>query len=219
MEEIVLVGGGGHCRACIDVIEAENKFRIAGVVDVKEKIGTKIMGYDIFATDDDLPRLVKDYKSFFVTIGHMKDPGKRITLYEYLKGIGATFPVIVSPTAYVSDHARVASGAIIMHKASVGINVKIGNNCIINTGAIVEHDSTIDDYCHISTGAVVNGNCIVGSGTFVGSNSVIVNDIKITEGTLIGAGSVVIESIAGSGIYAGNPAKKISNEALAKVIN
>ena len=36
-EKLVLIGGGGHCRACIDVIERENKYQIAGIVDIKEK--------------------------------------------------------------------------------------------------------------------------------------------------------------------------------------
>ena len=32
MNELLLVGGGGHCHACIDVIETEGKHRIAGIV-------------------------------------------------------------------------------------------------------------------------------------------------------------------------------------------
>ena len=31
--ELLLIGAGGHCRSCIDVIEQEGRFRIAGVVD------------------------------------------------------------------------------------------------------------------------------------------------------------------------------------------
>jgi len=41
-EEIILVGGGGHCKACIDVIKIENKYQIEGILDVK-KIGEKIL--------------------------------------------------------------------------------------------------------------------------------------------------------------------------------
>ncbi len=36
---IILIGGGGHCKACIDVIEQENKYTIAGIIDVPEKVG------------------------------------------------------------------------------------------------------------------------------------------------------------------------------------
>ena len=35
-EEIILIGGGGHCKSCIDVIEQEGKYQIAGIVDLPE---------------------------------------------------------------------------------------------------------------------------------------------------------------------------------------
>lgn len=212
MEEIVLIGGGGHCKACIDVIEAEGKFRIAGIVDMPEKVGKKISGYEIFASDDDLPRLVKEYNNFLITIGHIKDPAKRIVKYEYLKGLGATFPVIASPSAYISRHATLAGGTILMHKSFINSNAKIGGNSIINTGAIIEHDSVVANNCHVSTGSIVNGGCEIGENVFIGSNSVIVNNIKIVGNTVIGAGSVVIKPITEAGTYAGNPAKNMKSE-------
>ena len=43
-EKIILIGGGGHCRACIDVIEQEGRFTIAGIVDVPEKIAAQSIG-------------------------------------------------------------------------------------------------------------------------------------------------------------------------------
>jgi len=30
--ELILVGGGGHCKSCIDVIERQGKYRIAGII-------------------------------------------------------------------------------------------------------------------------------------------------------------------------------------------
>ena len=30
---ILLIGGGGHCRACVDVLEQEGRFQIAGIVE------------------------------------------------------------------------------------------------------------------------------------------------------------------------------------------
>lgn len=37
--KIILIGGGGHCHSVIDVIEQENRFNIAGIIDKKEHIG------------------------------------------------------------------------------------------------------------------------------------------------------------------------------------
>ena len=36
--EIILVGGGGHCKSCIDVIEAESRFTIKGIIDQDGKL-------------------------------------------------------------------------------------------------------------------------------------------------------------------------------------
>ena len=53
-EDLILIGGGGHCKSCIDVIELEDKYRIAGIVDLPEKLGQFLMGYSYLAVDDDL---------------------------------------------------------------------------------------------------------------------------------------------------------------------
>ena len=41
MNKIVLIGGGGHCKSVIDVIEQENKFEIAGIIDKPELLNSK----------------------------------------------------------------------------------------------------------------------------------------------------------------------------------
>jgi len=205
-KEIILIGGGGHCKSCIDVIEAEEKFKIAGVVEVKEK-SHKVSGYEIIGCDEDLPELAGRYKYFLITIGHIKSASKRKKKFEYLKSLSAVFPVIVSPSAYVSKNAFIDEGTIVMHKTCINAGVSIGKNCIINTGVIIEHDATIKNHCHISTGSIVNGECSIGQCTFFGSNSVTSNNIAIAKNTIIGAGSSVIKSISESGTYVGSPVR------------
>jgi hypothetical protein len=51
MKSIILIGGGGHCKSVIDVIEQEGKFEIAGIVDKSEPLGADILGYSVI--DDD----------------------------------------------------------------------------------------------------------------------------------------------------------------------
>lgn len=194
-EEIILVGGGGHCKSCIDVIETENKFIIAGIVDVKEKLHQNVLDYKIIACDEDLPELVKGYKYFLIIIGQIKSPKKRIEKFEYLKGLGANFPMIISPFAHVSKYASVDEGTIIMHNVIVNAGATIGKNCIINTGAIIEHDAVIGDHCHISTGAIINGGTVVKEATFFGSNSMAKEYIEIGEHSIIGAGVSIMKSL------------------------
>ena len=194
-EKIILVGGGGHCKACIDVIEQEGKYQIVGIVDVLGKLHQKILGYEIIATDDDLPELVKDYDYFFITLGQIKKPEKRIRLFRKAKELGVKLPVIISPLAYVSKHAKIEEGTIIMHYALVNAGAAIGKNCIINTKALIEHDAVIEDHCHISTGAVINGGVEVGTGTFFGSNAVSKEYVEIGKNAVIGCGTKIVKDI------------------------
>ncbi|MFO8090861.1 MAG: hypothetical protein R6U13_13555 [Desulfatiglandaceae bacterium] len=78
-QSILLVGGGGHCKSCIDVIEQEGKYQIAGIVDLPEKQGQSVMGYAVLGTDGDLPELVRTYPNVLITLGQIKTPERRIS--------------------------------------------------------------------------------------------------------------------------------------------
>jgi sugar O-acyltransferase (sialic acid O-acetyltransferase NeuD family) len=191
MQDILLIGGGGHCRSVIDVIELTGKYRIYGIVDVKEKVGQKVLGYKIIGTDEDLPKYRNDVELAFITVGFINSVDLRIKIYSKLKQLNFKLPVIISPLAYVSKHSFIEEGTIVMHYAVINAGAKIGKNCIINTKALIEHDAIIEDFCHISTGAIVNGGAIVGKYSFVGSNATIKQYIKIPENSFIKAGTVV----------------------------
>ncbi|MBI5219587.1 MAG: acetyltransferase [Bacteroidia bacterium] len=190
-ENIILIGGGGHCKSVIDVIESAGLFQIAGIIDIKENIGKKVLNYEIIGTDDDLPTLIKSYQNYHIAVGHIKSNKNRIALYDKVKLLNGNFPVIISFTAYVSKHAEIGAGTIIMHHAIVNAGAKIGCNTIINTKAMVEHDAVIGNHCHISTGAIINGGVEVGDNTFFGSGAVSKQYIKIPENSFIKANSVV----------------------------
>ncbi len=188
--KILLVGGGGHCKSVIDVIELEDKYTIAGIIDKKELLGQNILGYKIIGCDDDLSELFNTYKYVAITVGQIKSNSLRIKLFNLAKNIGYKLPAIVSPLSYISKYSFIEEGTIIMHHALINANAKIGKNCIINSKALIEHDVTIEDNCHISTGAILNGGVAVKEGTFFGSNAVS-KEYIIIDG-FIKAGSVVI---------------------------
>jgi len=186
--EIILIGGGGHCRSVIDVIELEGKYKIAGVIDKKKLIGQDVLGYKVIGCDDDLAELFKKYKFAIVTVGQIQSNTLRVKLFNILKNIGYTLPTIISPLAYLSKYATIEEGSIIMHHALVNTNAKVGKNCIINTKALIEHDAVIEDNIHISTGAIINGGVVVKENSFVGSNATSKEYIEIDG--FIKAGSV-----------------------------
>ncbi|MDP1604432.1 MAG: NeuD/PglB/VioB family sugar acetyltransferase [Legionella sp.] len=189
--QLLLVGGGGHCKSVIDVIEKQGNYAIAGIVDQNDFIGQKVLGYEIIGCDDDLSGLFQKFKYALVTVGQIKSPELRIKLFKQLNIIGFETPSILSPRAYVSKHAIIGKGTVVMHDALINANAIIGNNCIINTKALVEHDVIIGDHCHISTAAIINGGTVVKQKTFFGSNAVSKEYITIAESSFIKAGSLV----------------------------
>ncbi len=190
---ILLAGAGGHARACIDVLELEGRYAVAGLVGLRHEIGTRVLGYEVLGTDADLPALKAGCPDALVTVGQIKTPEVRMGLFDILEKAGFRLATIVSPRAYVSPHARLGPGTIVLHGAVVNAGAVVGRNCIINSQALVEHDSVIGDHCHISTNSAINSGVRVGSGTFVGSNASVRQGIVIGERCLIGMGQRVLK--------------------------
>lgn len=191
MKKIILIGGGGHCKSAIDVIEQEGKYKIAGIVDKKNLLGSKVLGYPVIGTDIDINRLAKNYQNALITLGFIKNPTLRIKLFNLVKKAGFKLPSIVSPRAYISRHSKIGVGTILMHNVIVNANSVIGDNCIINSKALIEHDCLISSHSHISTNVVINGGVKVGAKCFIGSSVTSKNNIEIKKNSFVKAGSIV----------------------------
>lgn len=193
--DIILIGGGGHCKSCIDVIEADGTYQIKGILDLPGKLHQTLFDYRIIGTDEDIAALAQTHEHFLVTIGQLVNPSARIRIFNQLKQFNRELPIIISPLAHVSQYAKIGEGTIVMHQALINAGAEVGKNCIINTKALIEHDARIEDHCHIATGATVNGEVKIGVGTFVGSQSVIRESVEIGERSVIGAGVSVFKSV------------------------
>jgi acetyltransferase-like isoleucine patch superfamily enzyme len=105
--------------------------------------------------------------------------------------------------------------------------VLIGDNCKIQSHSFICELVTIGNGCFISHGVMFvndlfkNGgpaqgdkglwkSTTIGNSVSIGTNTTIL-PVSITDNVVIGAGSVVTKNITESGIYAGNPARKIRN--------
>ena len=203
-KNLILVGGGGHCKSVIDVAESAG-YNILGILDMPEDVGKQVLDYKVIGTDDDIPQYV-DKAEFVITVGFIKNPATRIKLYNKVKEAGGKLATVIASTAHVSKYSTIGEGTVVMHQAFVNAGAHIGANCVINTFSNIEHDAQIGDQCHISTGTMVNGDCKVGDRCFIGSQSVLSNGIAIGDDIIVGAASFVRKSISAKGIYSGNPA-------------
>ena len=115
---IILIGGGGHCVSVIDVIENDNKFNILGILDsnIKED---NVLGYQILGGDNLIPELVNENTYFLITVGQIKSYSSRKKIAKILIENKAKLATIISSIAYVSKHATIGEGSVIMNGAVV----------------------------------------------------------------------------------------------------
>lgn len=191
MKNIILIGGGGHCKSVIDVIEVENKYKILGIIDDSNKNKNQVLGYKVIGNDDDLVEFVNQTDAFIVAIGQIKSALPRIKAFERIVNLNVRLATIVSPNAYMSRYSSIGMGTIVMHGALINSSVTVGANCILNTSCLIEHDCIIGMHTHVSTGAKVNGGVVIGNRCFVGSGAILKNNICLGDDVVIGAGVTV----------------------------
>lgn len=196
MEDIVLLGCGGHARSVVDCIERNGKFNIAGFISNSMDNSFIYRDYRIIGNDDDLQKIYDSgIRYAFISIAYLGKGNIRDRLYEKLKKIGYRLPVIIDASAVVARDAQIEEGVFVGKNAVVNSNATIGKMAIINTAAIVEHDCQIGPFCHIAVSAVICGASKVGNNTLIGANATIIQSVDIGKDCIIGAGSIIKKNV------------------------
>lgn len=194
LNELLLIGCGGHAKSVVDSIEQKGEYKIAGFIDKKNKFGYK--GYEVLGDDEMLQSLYADgIRHAFVAIGFMGTSGVRRAIFHRLQSIGFFIPNIIDGTAIMAQDVIMGGGNYIGKGVILNADVKIGDMCIINTGAILEHECEVKSFTHISVGTVLCGNVKVGEETLVGANSVVIQEKSIGKGCIIGAGAIIHKNV------------------------
>lgn len=192
MDDIILIGLGGHAKSVVDSIERQGLYRIAGFTEREDFTGQAYKHYKVIGTDADLAVLYEQgIRHAFVTVGYMGKSEVRSRLYALLKEIGFILPNIIDDTAVVAGDVKLGEGIFVGKRAVVNANASIGDMCIINTAAVIEHDCEIGAFSHVAVGAVLCGGCRTGRGVFVGANATVVQQQEIADYGFIKAGQVV----------------------------
>lgn len=206
MKKIVLVGGGGHCKVIIDLLQKMKEYQIVGITEKDIKV-EKVLDIPVIGDDIILEELYnKGVNYAFISLGAIDNLLRRKALFEKVKTIGFQFPVLIHPSAIISQYAKIGEGSCLMAGAIVNADAQIGENAIINTGTIIEHDCIVGNNVQISPGAILAGQVEVKDNTFIGMGCKIKQGITIGENTIIGAGSVVTKNIPANSVAYGVPA-------------
>lgn len=205
-KQLILIGGGGHCKSVIEALRQDDHIDIIGILDSSSP-HSKVLDVPVIGDDSIINDLINQHYQFLITVGNIGYPGTRVKLFDHVKSLHGLMATLVAKTALVAESAHIDEGTMVMQNAMINAQAVIGRNCIINTKALIEHEALIGDHVHVATGAIVNGQCRIGNNCFIGSGAVIGNNVTLADNVIIGAGSVVIKDILTEGTYVGNPAK------------
>lgn len=204
MRDVVIVGNGGHARACLDAWAVDGGTRVVGYVGPAP---ADVLGLDYLGTDDDLPTLrANGVQAAFVALG--SNTARRAVT---VRCIEAGFDLIasVAPTAQVGSTAVLGPGTIVLHRAVLGANATVGRGSIVNTGATVDHDCRIGDFVHVAPGVNLAGTVTVNDGAMIGIGASVVPGVHIGSGSIVGAGAVVIRDVPDNVTVVGVPAREL----------
>lgn len=204
MEDILLIGGGGHAKSVADSIRQAGQYRIAGYIDRPELKGKEIDGIVVIGTDDDLETFYNEgIRNAFPAIGYMGKGNIREKLYKKIKQIGYQIPAIVDSSAILAHHVKIEEGVYIGKRAVVNAGAIIGKLCIINTAAVVEHDNEIGDFSHVAVGSVLCGHVKIGKRCLVGAGATVKQETTVGDDVIIGIGTTVRHDIETGQTYYG----------------
>ena len=185
MKKLLLVGAGGFGRVVLE--HASALYDCAFLDDGNAET---VDGVSVIGTTSEIERFFPEYRLLLVTIGNNK---LRQSIYEKASTIGYIFPNIIHPSAYISRHAHIGNGCVILNNAVIQNNASCGNGCILNPGVELHHDSTVGNYCLIYTNSVVRSLTTVGDRVWIGSSVTVSTGAKVCQDASIADGSVVQE--------------------------
>ncbi len=149
------------------------------------------------------------------------------------------FNVVIEQDVVVGNDVKLGHNVVLKSGTRFGSSVDfadyccttglciLGNEINVRTGAVISRSLIIEDRCFIGPGIMSNHTkhvpqarpnvpsvqylTRIGYGSIIGSASLLLAGVKIAPNVIIGGGSVVVKSIFQSGIYVGNPLKRLGD--------
>ena len=200
---LIIVGAGGHALSVADAALSAG-WTVVGFYSPDGAGPASILGPVLSSLD----ALDLSETAFALGIGtnHLRqtvaeDIGKRFPQTEIVS--------VVHATAWMSPHATVQSGAVILAHTSVGPGSTVGRGALLNTGASLDHESSLGDYASLGPGARTGGNVSVGERTMIGIQAGILHGVTVGSDCVVGAHSLVNRNLDSNIVAWGTPATTV----------
>lgn len=212
LEEVLIIGAGGHARSVMDIILQQDDYHIFGCIDAiypQKRVVPRMEDIPIVGNDSMINQFFNQgINKAFVALG---DNDLRTKISKQLIDIGFELINVISNKAIISPRAHLECGICVLPGAVINVNTQVGDFSIINTNCSIDHDCVIGRGCHIAPGVAISGYVTIGDGTQIGTGASVIDKMKIGAYSFIGGGAVVVSNIAEHSLAVGVPAKIIKH--------
>ena len=208
MEQLVILGAGGHGRVVLDILVQDGAYLPVAFLDNNVDLhGRRVDGLPVRGGMDTLPALhAEGVRKAIIAVG---DNGVRRGLARTVESHGFDLINAIHPSAQLATNTSLGRGIVIAAGANICAHVQVGDYAILNTGCIVDHESMIGVGAHVCPGVRLAGHVVVESCAFVGIGATVVQNVRIGFEAVVGAGAVVIEDVPPMATVVGVPARAI----------
>lgn len=206
MDELILIGGGGHAASVLEVVRADGRFQPIGIVDPAMSPGSVLHGLEVLGNDEILAEYASRVRFAFLSVGSVRATKRRRELYDAALSHGFEFPILIHPSASIAPDTPIGAGTIAMPGAIVRIGSRIGTNVILNTGAIVDHHGIVGDHTHLATNATLSGEVTVGEDALIGAGATVLQGRTVGDDATVGGGALVSRDVPAGAVVMGVPA-------------
>lgn len=206
---IAIIGAGELGHQIRHYAEVEGKWLPVGWFDDFANCDSIIDGLPVLGKISDIEQLYSEdrFDALIIGIGY-KHLQFRSELYARFKGKIPFVSVIASP-GYIDSTAEIEEGCMIYPGCIIDKGVVIEPNSLLNLRVVVSHDSHIGGSSFLAPGVLLAGFSEIGRECFIGAGAMVRDSVKVTDRCVVGIGSVVVKDIVESGVYVGNPARKL----------
>lgn len=203
---ILIYGAGGHAKAMIETIIAQQRYRVSGLIDDSIPAGTKILGFPVLGDSSLLSDLFRAGNTLIANaVGGIGNVQTRIDVFERLLDIGFAFPSLLHPAAFIEPSAIIDPGVHIMPLSYVGSDANVGFGTIVNAGVCISHDCNIGQIVNLSPHATLGGNVTLADYVQVGMGATINLGVTVGSRARVGNSAVVKKDVPPNGrVWAGS---------------
>jgi sugar O-acyltransferase (sialic acid O-acetyltransferase NeuD family) len=207
MNSLILVGAGGLARETLAA--AGDSWKVLGFVDDNPALhGSQLDGVPVLGPLD----VIFDHPDaqVVICIAGSKNQGNRKKIVARLDLPASRYATVVHPTASIAAGTVIGEGSIVLAFVAVTAPQEIGSHVVIMPHVTITHDDRISSYVTFAARVALAGSVSVGETAYLGSGALVREGLSIGEGALVGMGSVVLQDVPAHQVWAGVPARSIS---------